>query len=111
MPYPSHRNTIFVEDAEVLTHEAFADKQFVLRVRAPQCAAKAQPGSFVHIQCDPSLPMRRPLSIMRANARQGTVEILYKCVGPGLELLAQKKTGALVSVMGPIGQGFVRALC
>jgi dihydroorotate dehydrogenase electron transfer subunit len=103
----SHRNTIFVEDAAVLAHEAHADKQFILKLRAPQCAAKAQPGSFVHIQCDPLLPMRRPLSIMRANADQGTIEILYKCIGPGLEQLAQKKTGAILSVMGPIGQGFV----
>jgi dihydroorotate dehydrogenase electron transfer subunit len=102
-----HRNTIFVEDAAVLAHEGHADKQFILKLRAPQCAANAQPGSFVHIQCDPLLPMRRPLSIMRVNASQGTVEILYKCIGPGLELLAQKKAGATVSVLGPIGQGFV----
>jgi dihydroorotate dehydrogenase electron transfer subunit len=107
MPSQDHRNTIFVEDAEVLAHEAHADKQFILKLRAPQCAAKAQPGSFVHIQCDPLLPMRRPPSIMRANASQGTIEILYKCVGPGLEQLAQKKAGAILSSMGPIGQGFV----
>jgi dihydroorotate dehydrogenase electron transfer subunit len=44
---------------------------------------------------------------MRANAEQGTIEILYKCVGPGLELLSQKKVGAKVSSLGPIGHGFV----
>jgi len=103
----SHRNTIFVEDAEVLAHEAHADKQFILKLRAPQCAANAQPGSFVHIQCDPLMPMRRPLSIMRASVAQGTVDILYKCVGPGLEQLAQKKPGAKLSIIGPIGHGFI----
>jgi dihydroorotate dehydrogenase electron transfer subunit len=107
MSTPTHRNTIFVEDAEVLALEAHADKQYILKLRAPQCAAKAQPGSFVHLQCDPLLAMRRPLSIMRANVQQGTIEILYKCIGVGLEQLANKKAGATVSTMGPIGQGFV----
>jgi dihydroorotate dehydrogenase electron transfer subunit len=103
----AHHNTIFVEDAEILSHEAHADRQFILKLRAPKCASRAQPGSFVHIQCDPLLPMRRPLSIMRANTKQGSIDILYKCIGPGLELLSQKTPGTEVSVMGPIGQGFV----
>jgi dihydroorotate dehydrogenase electron transfer subunit len=102
-----HRNTIFVEDAQVLAHEAHADRQYILKVRAPQCAAKAQPGSFVHIQCDALLPMRRPLSIMRADAKAGTLDILYKVMGPGLEQLANKQSGATLSVMGPIGNSFV----
>lgn len=107
MPAHAHRNTIFVEDAKVLAHEAHADKQFILQLHAPQCAAEAQPGSFVHIQCDALLPMRRPLSIMRANAKQGTIDILYKCVGLGLDLLAAKKVGSTLSVLGPIGNAFI----
>lgn len=107
MPHPAHRGTIFVEDAEVVAHDAYADKQFILRLHAPQCAAKAQPGSFVHVECDPLLPMRRPLSIMRADAGKGTIDILYKCLGPGLEQLANKKVGARLSSLGPIGNGFV----
>ena len=58
-----NRNTIFVEDGEVESIEAFAGDQFIMRLRAPKCAAAAQPGSFVHLTCDASLPMRRPLSI------------------------------------------------
>jgi len=107
MPHPSHRNTIFLEDAEVVAHETRDANQFILRMRAPRCAAQATPGSFVHLQCDSLLPMRRPLSIMRVDARQGTIEVLYKCSGIGLEQLAKKKVGMSVSVLGPIGQGFV----
>ena len=58
---PSHRNTIFIEDARVLSHERFDANQYVLRLEAPKCAAAATPGSFVHLTCDESLPMRRPL--------------------------------------------------
>ena len=95
---------IFVQDGEILSIEAFAGDQFIMRIRAPKCAATAEPGSFVHITCDDSLPMRRPLSIMRAS--DDWIEILYKIVGQGLRLLSQKKPGDQVSVLGPIGQPF-----
>ena len=101
-----HRGTIFVEDAELLSQQEFPGRQFVIRLRAPKCAAAATPGSFAHLTCDPLLPMRRPLSIMRADPAAGWIEILYKIVGPGLEALSKRPVGATISVMGPIGNGF-----
>ena len=101
-----HRGTIFLEDAELLAQQEFPGRQFVIRLRAPKCAAAATPGSFAHLTCDPLLPMRRPLSIMRADPGAGWIEILYKIVGPGLEALSKQPLGATLSVMGPIGQGF-----
>jgi dihydroorotate dehydrogenase electron transfer subunit len=100
----ANRDTIFVQDGEILSIEAFAGDQFIMRIRAPKCAATAEPGSFVHITCDDSLPMRRPLSIMRTG--DDWIEILYKIVGQGLRLLSQKRPGDQVSVLGPIGQPF-----
>jgi dihydroorotate dehydrogenase electron transfer subunit len=103
----SHRGTIFVEDAEVLAHERFEGHQYILKIKAPKCAQAARPGAFVHLSCDESLPMRRPLSIMRADAARGTIEVLYKIVGQGLALLAKKKPGERISSLGPIGKPFV----
>ena len=100
----ANRDTIFVQDGEILSIEAFAGDQFIMRIRAPKCAAAAEPGSFVHITCDDALPMRRPLSIMRVG--DDWIEILYKIVGQGLRLLSQKEPGDQVSVLGPIGQPF-----
>ncbi|PCI21417.1 MAG: dihydroorotate dehydrogenase electron transfer subunit [Piscirickettsiaceae bacterium] len=100
------RNTIFIEDAEILAQHAFAAGQFILRVDAPKCAASAKPGQFAHIQCDPQRLMRRPLSIMRMSKDEGWVEFLYKTVGEGTALLAHRKVGESVSVMGPIGRPF-----
>lgn len=100
----ANRDTIFVEDGEVVSIDAFPGEQFIMRIRAPKCAASAQPGNFVHITCDESLPMRRPLSIMRVG--DDWIEILYKIVGHGLRLLSKKKSGDFVSVLGPIGQPF-----
>ena len=102
-----HRGTIFVEDVEVLSVDAYPSEQYVLRLHAPRCAGRATPGSFIHLQCDDAIPMRRPLSIMRANAGDGWVDVLFKVVGAGLQSLARKKPGDLLNSMGPIGQGFV----
>ena len=99
-----NRDTIFVEDGEILSVEAFPGEQFVMRIRAPKCARAARPGSFVHLTCDDTLPMRRPLSIMRVE--NDCIEILYKIVGDGLRRLSEKTEGTSISVLGPIGQPF-----
>jgi dihydroorotate dehydrogenase electron transfer subunit len=101
-----HRGTIFLEQADVLSHESFEGEQFVLRLHAPGCAAAATPGSFIHLTCGPGLPMRRPLSIMRASAAGGWVEVLYKVVGHGLAELALRQPGEILSCLGPVGKGF-----
>jgi dihydroorotate dehydrogenase electron transfer subunit len=100
------RGTIFLEEGRVLSQLAFDAEQFVLRVAAPKCAAHALPGSFAHLTCDAAIPMRRPLSIMRANAAEGWIEFLYKVVGAGLHALAARKAGDPISVLGPIGRPF-----
>lgn len=102
----THRGTIFVEKSEILAHEAHPGAQHILRIRAPRIAAHARPGSFAHLQCDPLLPMRRPLSIMRVDAQAGWVDFLYKAVGEGTRLLARREAGEFLSVMGPIGTPF-----
>jgi len=102
-----HRDTIVVEEAEILQHQAFAGKQYVLRVNAPEIAKRALPGQFAHIHCGPELPMRRPLSIMRVNADSGWVEFLYKVFGFGTEVLSKRAQGESINLMGPIGKPFV----
>ena len=101
-----HRNTIFVENCEILSHEAFDGDQYIMRVQAPKIAAKAQPGSFAHLTVHPLRPMRRPISIMRVNKEQGWVDFLYKKLGEGTTLLAENKVGETINIMGPIGKAF-----
>jgi len=102
----AHRNSIFLENAEILSHQAYEAGQFIMRVQAPQCAEHALPGSFAHIQCDPQLPMRRPISIMRVAKKAGWVDFLYKIEGEGTRLLSTRKPGEHISVLAPIGQPF-----
>jgi len=101
-----HRNTIFVEDCEILSHTAFDGDQYIMRVQAPKIAANAKPGSFAHLTVHPLRPMRRPISIMRVSKEQGWVDFLYKKLGEGTALLAERKVGELINIMGPIGKAF-----
>ncbi len=102
----THRDTLFLEEATILSHQSFAGSQYMLRLQAPECARQARPGNFVHLQCDPSRPLRRPLSLLRVSATEGWVEILYKVAGEGTALLAARRPGETVSVLGPIGNPF-----
>ncbi|MGI9257871.1 MAG: dihydroorotate dehydrogenase electron transfer subunit [Gammaproteobacteria bacterium] len=102
----ANRDTISLEDAEIISRRSFPGDQHIIRLAAPRCAAKATPGSFAHLTCDPTVPMRRPLSIMLADADAGWVEFLFKPVGRGLAQLAQRPIGDRVSLLGPIGHGF-----
>lgn len=99
-----NRNTIFVEDGVLLRIDKFPGDQFIMRIRSSKCAAAAKPGSFVHITCDDTLPMRRPLSIMRVD--NDCIDVLYKVVGDGLRWLSAKRPGDSINVLGPIGQPF-----
>ena len=100
------RGSIHLEDGRLLRKEPFAGEQFILRIEAPKCAASATPGSFVHLACDPDIPLRRPLSIMRADPAAGWIDVLFKVVGAGLAALGARKVGDTLSVLGPIGHGF-----
>jgi len=106
MKHPDTRNTINMEDAQVLSHESLPGDQHILRLLAPETAAQALPGSFVHLVCDPSLPMRRPMSIMRADKKAGWLDILYKAHGLGTSLLAKRKADEIINLLGPIGKPF-----
>ena len=99
-----HRGTIELVDATVRDSVAHAGGQHVIRLECPAIAARARPGHFVHLRCDPALPMRRPMSIMRAGP--DWIDILFKVHGTGSGLLAGRRVGEVLSVLGPIGRPF-----
>ncbi len=75
---------------------------------APEIAAAAQPGQFVHVMipdCGERI-LRRPFSICGYNASAGTLAVVYKIVGEGTKALARAVPGTLCRIMGPQGKGF-----
>jgi dihydroorotate dehydrogenase electron transfer subunit len=106
MKTSSMQRPIFVEEARVLVQQSHPGHQYVLRLEAPQTASAAEPGSFIFLRCDPCLPMRRPMSIMRVDRTAGWIDVLYKIHGLGTELLASRRTGDTLNLLGPIGVPF-----
>ncbi len=101
-----HHDTLFVEQARILQHEHYDGDQHFLHLHAPQIAERAEPGSFVHLQVNAQRPLRRPISIMRADKKSGTVDLLYKVFGEGTTLLSRRSIAEKIDLLGPIGTPF-----
>ncbi|EAU53758.1 dihydroorotate dehydrogenase electron transfer subunit [Mariprofundus ferrooxydans] len=98
--------TIFEEQARVLAHVTHPGDQYIMRLHAPKTAARAKPGQFVHLRVSPERPLRRPISIMLTDPEHGTIDLLYKAIGEGTQLLTERKAGDLIPMLGPIGVPF-----
>jgi dihydroorotate dehydrogenase electron transfer subunit len=73
---------------------------------APALAKEVQPGQFIQIKVSDGFEplFRRPFSVFRAQA--GKVEIFYDVVGQGTRLLAARRKGEVLDVLGPLGKPF-----
>ncbi len=91
---------------QIIQNSALCEGIFRMKMDRPAGMPDAVPGQFVHIRCsdcfDPLL--RRPFSISGMDGE--SLEIIYKVVGKGTSLLAKKKAGEHVDVIGPLGRGF-----
>jgi len=90
----------------VTFREEIAENVFVLRFECNEIVCSASPGQFVNIRCgDACLPLlRRPFSISRVLGDE--VELLFNVVGQGTRMLAGKRVGDSLDVLGPLGLPF-----
>jgi dihydroorotate dehydrogenase electron transfer subunit len=79
---------------------------FLLTIDSPAVGREARPGQFVMVKvADTPFPLlRRPLSIH--NAGQSGIELFFKIAGFGTGILAAKRPGDPLDVLGPLGKGF-----
>lgn len=77
----------------------------LLRLRCPEIARIARPGQFVMLDCGEAYSLRRPLSIHRASDDEVTFYFVA-WAGHGTEWLAARQPGDVVSILGPLGNGF-----
>ncbi len=85
--------------------------RYKLRVEWPDTSVEVHSGQFFMVKCgsgnDPFL--RRPISLHRMIRRDGgdqSIEMLFDVRGRGTALLARKKPGDVVDLIGPLGNGF-----
>lgn len=93
--------------ALVLGQESVGTQIFSLLLEEKTVAALAKPGQFVSVYChDRSRLLPRPISICEADSAAGTVRLVYRIAGEGTREFAALKTGDMVEILGPLGNGF-----
>ncbi len=96
-----------ITTAELIEKKPLCPEHFFYRFRCPEIASDAEPGQFVNILCEtPGVILRRPFSFTRANADDGTFDIIFRVVGDGTTWLAELEPGAEINLIGPLGNGF-----
>jgi dihydroorotate dehydrogenase electron transfer subunit len=109
-------NRIFHAKAKLIKNIEVIKKYYKILVFCPGVAKLAKPGQFVQVKVnngDQPL-LRRPLGIHRVmrpaslkrQADCEQIEILYEVLGQGTEILAQRKVGEYLDIIGPLGNGF-----
>jgi len=94
-------------EAPIVENRSLGGGYFVLRLGGCESLADSRPGQFVMVRGDwgrdPLLP--RAFSLLSAGP-DGQAEILAKTVGPGTALLERSASGAVLSILGPLGTSF-----
>jgi dihydroorotate dehydrogenase electron transfer subunit len=90
----------------VVSVRAVSPDVYVMGLDAPPIASSILPGQFLNIRVNAStVPLlRRPFSAYRVEGP--VVEIIFQQIGAGTSILASKRTGDIVEVLGPLGTPF-----
>jgi dihydroorotate dehydrogenase electron transfer subunit len=97
---------LYEEKTTIAFNEPLADHIWLMGIKSTEIAAAAVPGQFVTIRIREGLEplLRRPFSI--CGTKDGRILVLYKIIGAGTRIMASRKRGEKVSVLGPLGTGF-----
>ncbi|KRN54294.1 dihydroorotate dehydrogenase electron transfer subunit [Carnobacterium divergens] len=91
----------------VVDQKQLAPKIFEMRLTGELVNEMQVPGQFLHILVPQSdLLLRRPISIAEIIPEKKECSIIYRIEGAGTETMSHLKTGDLLDVMGPLGNGF-----
>lgn len=90
------------EKVEVVLNEKIASNIYKMVVKGN---FKANVGQFYMIKCfDDENMLPRPISI--CDLTENELTFLYAVVGKGTEIMARKKVGEFIEILGPLGNGF-----
>lgn len=93
--------------ATVLENRFVASGVYRLRMEASAIARVVRPGQFLMLRVGQTLDplLRRPFSIHAVHDSR-TVDILYRVVGKGTNILTTLRSGEGLDIVGPLGCGF-----
>ncbi len=95
---------------EIIRNEEIQENCFLMQIKIPPRFERPLPGQFVMIRIaglnDPFLS--RPISIysFSRGKQSSLLELLYRVVGKGTQIMAGLIEGSQVEINGPLGNGF-----
>jgi dihydroorotate dehydrogenase electron transfer subunit len=94
--------------AQILSNRPVCDDFFEMEFLWEKSALSPDPGQFLTVRISPAtVPLlRRPFALSAYSPEKGTAGILYLKRGRGTEILAAKKKGDALDVLGPLGKAF-----
>ncbi|MBU1863012.1 MAG: dihydroorotate dehydrogenase electron transfer subunit [Candidatus Omnitrophica bacterium] len=97
---------MFQENVRITKNEKLNTHFFHLAFTSKKISRRVSCGQFIMLKitdgCEPLL--RRPLSVGWVD--KNSIHLVYKIVGKGTSLLATRKEGETLNVLGPLGKGF-----
>jgi len=98
---------IVIEKAELISKRNLGNGIYVLTFAPFSKLKKIRPGQFVHLQVPHgSIYFRRAFSVYDTSHEIKSFDVLLKNIGQGTRLIASMKKGEMISVLGPLGNGF-----
>lgn len=90
----------------ITRHRKVAEQTYSIRFQSPELADSIRPGQFLTIRVAESFDpiLRRPYSI--SNVDGDECEIMFAVAGKGTNILAAKREGDTIGVLGPLGNTF-----
>ncbi|MBR4892576.1 MAG: dihydroorotate dehydrogenase electron transfer subunit [Clostridia bacterium] len=93
-----------VINSEILSKREIAKDIFEFIIDADNKLGTAKAGQFIHVKCDNSVYLRRPISI--CEIKNNTLKFIFQVRGKGTLALSKFSVGNTLSVLGPLGNGF-----
>ena len=90
---------------KVLSKQQLSKNVFRFSLEAPLIAEAREPGQFVIVCKDDSYSERIPLTIVSADEKKGTIDIILQAVGKSTSEIADMNVGdEMDSIAGPLGK-------
>lgn len=97
---------MFIVNSPIVESKQVHENIFVQKIHSPEIARLIRPGQFLNIRVsETTFPLlRRPFSICDVDGEN--IFLMFNILGEGTKILAHKRNGDLVDILGPLGNGF-----
>ena len=96
------------ERAKVISQKCIGTGVYSMWIET-KAAQTAVAGQFISVYCkDKTKLLPRPISICQIDKEKGRLRIVYRVVGGGTEEMSSYSAGDDISLIGPLGNGFMQ---